>query len=101
MYASLATSQASPGTNDERIQAVRDGLLPVARQQKDFKGFLILVDSEGNRLLGITLWETVGDLQASEGAGGYYREQMARLGKFLEGTSQRDVYEVALLEMEE
>ena len=85
MYASLATSQASPGTNDERIQAVRDGLLPVARQQKDFKGFLILVDSEGNRLLGITLWETVGDLQASEGAGGYYGEQVAKLACFSRG----------------
>jgi len=98
MHARVTTAKGKPGTVDEAIRAVRESLLPAAKQQKGFKGFVLLVDRAGNRSLGVTLWETEEDLQASEGASGYYRDQMAKMADFLEGAPQRDVYEVAIAE---
>jgi len=100
MFARVTTFHTKPGAKDEAIQASREGPLAAAREENGFKGFLILVDPEGNSGFGITLWESEGDLQASEGAGGYYDEQMARMSALLDGSPKREVYEVALLEME-
>jgi len=100
MYARVTTFHTKPGTKDETIQAARDGPLAAARRENGFKGFFILVDPEGNSGFGITLWDSEGDLHASEGARGYYDEQMARMSELLDGSPTREVYEVALLEME-
>lgn len=99
MYARVTTSQGKPGAVDEAVAAVRETLLPAARQQEGFKGLLLLVDRAGNRSLGVTLWETEADLQASESASGYYQGQMAKLAEFIEGHPQRDAYEVAIQEL--
>ncbi len=99
MHARVTTAHGKPGTTDEAIRAVHDALLPAARQQPGFRGFLLLVDRAANRSLGITLWESEADLQASEGADGYYGAQMAKLGEFLAGSPERAVYEVAIREV--
>ncbi len=53
---------------DEAMQAVRDQIMPFARQLEGFKGFFGL--SRHGEIILVSLWETEADLQASE-SGGY------------------------------
>lgn len=49
---------------DEAIQAVRDQIVPFARQLEGFKGFLGLL--RGGEIILLSLWETEADLEASK-----------------------------------
>ena len=64
-----------------------------AGRQPGYAGFLLLADRAGNRVLGMSLWQSMAALEASEG--GYYRERMAEAAGSFAGQPSRAVYEVA------
>ena len=66
---------------DEAIQTVRDLIVPFAKQQQGFKGFLGL--SQYAKIILLTLWETEADLLASE-AKGYCEHQVNNLAFLLD-----------------
>ena len=80
------------------IQLLHDKIVPNAKQQQGFKGFLGLLDRKGGKAMVITLWEMETDLQASE-ASGYYRTQLAELTPLSDlytTPPYREVYEVVV-----
>jgi len=85
---------------EEMIRLLHQKIVPTARQQQGFKGFLGLLNRYEGRGMAITLWQTVADLRASE-ASGYYQEQLAQ-AEPLFGLSalplEREVYEVVIQE---
>jgi hypothetical protein len=67
MYARITSIEWPGGEKvegmDEVIQAVRDQVVPFAKQLRGFKGFLGL--SQEERIIVLTLWETGADPQIS------------------------------------
>jgi heme-degrading monooxygenase HmoA len=105
MYVRVTTLQWQIGkkieTMDEAIHIVEESIVPAARQQPGFKGFLTLVDRRGGKLILLTLWETEAALKAGE-ASGYYREQInkfAHLSQLYVTPPYQEVYELIIHEM--
>lgn len=104
MYARVTVLEWKTGERregiDETLQILHDSIVPVAKQQPGFKGFLGLLDRTGGKGIAITLWETEADLEAGESSG-YYREQLAKLehlSHLYALPPYREVYEVVIQE---
>src|SRR5258707_10998066 len=97
MYARMTTFHTQPGTIDEAIRIVQDAVLSITRQQRGFKGGLALADYNTGKLIGITLWETEGDMLANE-TSGYYRDQVGKIGSFLVEQPLREAYVAGIAE---
>jgi heme-degrading monooxygenase HmoA len=104
MYVRVTTLQWQIGkkieTMDEAIRIVEESIVPAAKQQTGFKGFLTLLDRRGGKLLLLTIWETEAALKASESSG-YYCEQLAKfahLSQLSVTPPYRDIYELIIQE---
>ena len=105
MYVRVTTLQWQIGkkieTMDEAIRIVEESIVPAAKQQIGFKGFLTLLDRRGGKLLLLTIWETEAALKAGE-VSGYYREQLAKfahLAQLYVTPPYREVYELIIQEL--
>lgn len=105
MYVRVTTLQWQIGKKiesmDEAIHIVKESIVPVARQQPGFRGFMTLADRRGGKLILLTLWETEAELKSGE-ASGYYREQIAKfalLSQLYVTPPYREVYELIIHEM--
>ena len=78
MYARVVTSRLQPGKKDKWIGITRESIVPALRQQKGFQGFIMLADTESDKCIAYSMWETEADLRASE-TSGFYQEQVAKL----------------------
>ena len=104
MYVRITTLQWQVGqkveTMDEAIRIVEESIVPAAKQQPGFKGFLTLLDRRGGKLLLLTIWEAEAALKANESSG-YYREQIAKfthLSDLYVTPPYRDTYELIIHE---
>ena len=96
MYARVVTNQLQPGKKEQWMSIVRDSIVPAAKQQKGFKGFVVLKDPNSDKGIGYSMWETEADLKANE-ANNFYQEQIAKLKGVLAETPVREIYEVIVL----
>ena len=80
---------------DEGINIVRDSILPVSQQQAGFQGLLFLTDSDTNKGIAITLWESEEDMLAGE-SGGYYREAVAKAAALFATPPTMEHFEVSV-----
>jgi heme-degrading monooxygenase HmoA len=76
------TSQLKPGKQAKWIAILRDSIVPAVKQQKGFRGFVVLADPHADRGIAYSLWETEADLKATE-ASGFYQAQIAQLSEVL------------------
>jgi len=104
MYARITVLEWKMGQKhegmEEMLQLLRDRIVPTAKLQQGFKGFLGLLDRREGKAMAITLWEMETDLQASE-VSGYYRAQLAELiplSDLYTTPPYREVYEVIVQE---
>jgi hypothetical protein len=66
MYARASTWKFQPGTADEGTRIIRDIMLPSASKQQGFKGaFILRHDTDPDKHIVISLWESKADLLAS------------------------------------
>jgi heme-degrading monooxygenase HmoA len=94
MYARVGTGPVRPDQIDAAIHILRDLVYPVSKEQPGFRGAYFLVERAAGKVLSISLWETEDDLRASE-AGGYLREQAAKIAPLLGTPHIVEHYEVA------
>ena len=92
MHARVVTNQIQPGKMDEWVTLVRDSIVPALRQEKGFKGFVILTARDTGKSVGVSLWETEADRKASE-SGGSFQEQISKLKGVLDMPPVREIYE--------
>lgn len=97
MHARVADLRVRPGDTKEMVRIYRNSVMPAARRQPGFRGALLLTDPETGIGISVSMWETEEDREAGE-AGGYYKEQVAKLADFLTETPVRKHYEVSVLE---
>ena len=100
MHARVTAGRVQPGQLAAVSRIVREELLPRARVQAGFRGFVELADEASGSFQLLTLWETEATMEASEEAG-YYRSQLAKLEALLRGQPRRETFSVALWEMAE
>ena len=96
MHARMTMAQARPERFDEAVAAVREAFLPAAQGQPGYRGFLLLTDRAAQQLVGISVWETEGDMDASGGGGGYYAQRMADFVGLLTEPPATTTHEVAV-----
>lgn len=77
MYARHVTVHGSPEKVDEAVRSVRDHVLPVLKDCDGFKGQLLLVDRAKGEAVGISLWDTEANMNASEAKVSAARQQTA------------------------
>jgi len=95
MHARVVTAQIQPGKMEEAVGIYRDSVVPAAKQQKGFKGALLLTDPNTGKGISIALWETEADMQAGE-ASGYFQEQIAKFAAVFAAPPVTEHYEVSL-----
>ena len=94
MFARVTITEGSPAEIDTAIRFMRETVLPQARSVRGFKGVYLLVDRKTGKAMGIALWETEADLNASTEAANRLRAQYVQAA-----TAQPpkvEVYEVAV-----
>jgi hypothetical protein len=77
VYARHVTVRGSADKIDEGIRSVRENVLPVLQQCEGFRGQLLLVDRGKGEAIGISLWDTEENMQASEEKVSASRQQTA------------------------
>ena len=66
MYAKATQLQFRSGTTDEATRIIRDIMIPSASKQQGFKGaFMLRHDTNSDKHIVISLWESQDDLLAS------------------------------------
>ena len=76
MYARLSFIDGSPEAIDAGTSSFRDQVVPTVRQDGG-TGALLLIDREGGRAIGITLWSDEEAMRASEEDANRLRAQAA------------------------
>ena len=79
MFARVTSTQIDTDRWDEANRTTEDIVVPAAKQQKGFKGYLGL----GDKTIVVTFWETEADRQASGEGSEYYQEVMSRVAPLL------------------
>ena len=94
MYARVTTVQVHPDKLDEATTIFRDSVLPVAKTQRGFRTGYLLTDPAGGKGISVTIWDTLGDLQAND-APGFYQQQVAKFAPLFTAAPSMEMYEVA------
>jgi hypothetical protein len=66
MYARVHTIRVPKDKLGELSKRLNEGPWPWAKKQKGYKGYLTLSNAEAEEVIVIALWETEGDMLASE-----------------------------------
>lgn len=94
MFARVTITEGSPAGIEEAIRFMRETVLPEARKLQGFKGSYLLVDRKTGKQMGIALWETEADLNASIEAAQRLRAQYVQAAAAQ--PPKVEVYEVAV-----
>jgi hypothetical protein len=77
MRARVITTTASPEVVEAGVQLTKDVLVPAARHQEGFRGYIAIYDTDKGTGIAVTLWEDERTELASDEALGATREQFA------------------------
>jgi hypothetical protein len=95
MLARVFTTQVQAAKIDELIGNAQGIVTSAeAKTQKGFKGYLLLVDRNVGKVVGIQLWEAEADMQAF--LSGPYQGQMAPILSLFTAPPVTEVYEVGV-----
>ncbi len=95
MHAQVVRANIQPDKIDEGIAIFRDSVAPAARQQQGFKSAYLLLDRAGNKIIGLSFWESEADV-ANVMTSGFYQEQVGKFAAVFAGPPEREVYEVTV-----
>ena len=95
MFARMSTIEGKPELVEEAIRNHKEQMMPAAKKMAGFKKAFLMVDRKKGKMVGITLWDTQANLQASTAAADKLRAQ----GVQTAGTGHPaivEIYEVAV-----
>jgi heme-degrading monooxygenase HmoA len=97
MYAVVNQVRIQPGKADEGLGIWHSRVVPSLKQQRGFKGLVLLLNREENRGMSVLLWQSEADLQAAMDTDFAARMQEL-LQPVLAGPPERGKYEVIIHE---
>lgn len=80
MHARHVTVKGDPAKADEVVRSLNEVVLPALRECAGFKGQLLLLDRAKGEAIGISLWDTEENMNASEEKVRAARQQTADTG---------------------
>ena len=83
MYARTGSVSVPPEGVDAAAQTMID-LLPLYHDLAGYRGFTVLVDREAGTVMGISYWETLEDMRASDEVALAARQRVSDAGGHLE-----------------
>ena len=92
MFARAAFIKVEPGCKVELTRTFEDGIVPLFRKEKDFRGLLAFTFPNGTKALSVSLWDQ------KDAAGGTWARGVstfAALAKVALGTPSVQVFEVS------
>lgn len=95
MHAVVMTFRVAPGKTEEAVLIYLGSVVPKMREQRGFRGGLVLSNAKVDEGYTIALWETQEDVETYERSG-VYGEQLAKFGNLLAEPPTREIYEVSL-----
>ncbi len=96
MFARTSTVEGTPENVEQGIRFFQENVLPALKGAPGYKGALLLVDRQSGKGLGISVWDSEDNMQASEDAVRTARDQAAQtMGGSVAAV---DHYEVAIYE---
>jgi heme-degrading monooxygenase HmoA len=98
MHARVTRSRVALEDVDEAVRIVASSIVPAAREQPGFRGYVHLVDRATGEGMSITLWATEEDMRAGE-TGQYYRAQIDKVRSLLAAAPEVGGFEVAVHEL--
>lgn len=101
MYAKVTIAQGRLDAikSGEAGKIYRESIIPETKQLRGHRGTLLLVDRATAKGITITMYETEADLKASDESG-HYSRQISKLAHLFTTPHVREVYEVAVQDME-
>ena len=92
----MTTFQGAPERIEEAVRIYREQVLPWLQDATGFRGWVVLLDRENARSIGITFWATEEAARDSDASGGVLRDKVAAsVGTPMQSL---DVYEVVVAE---
>ncbi|HJQ27902.1 MAG TPA: hypothetical protein VJ827_01060 [Rubrobacter sp.] len=92
MHAMVVDLRIRPVDTKEMVRVYRNEVVPMARDQRGFKGALLLTDPQTGVGISITLWDT--DRHALEG---FYDEKVDKFASLLTETPIRKHYDLNVM----
>lgn len=92
----MTTFEGAPDRVEEGLRIYREEVVPWLRDATGFRGFVALLDRDGETGLGITFWATEEDMSADASLGGALRDEVA--AAVHARITRMGYYEVALVE---
>ena len=88
MHARIGTFDVDPSRLDEVVALFRGPVFEAFSRHEGFIGYQSYVDRARGRMVGLSLWERLDDLEASAPTARHAREQAAALGAATVGEPQ-------------
>ena len=98
MHARVVSMEIQPMDIEEANRIYQDLVVPAAKEERGFRGALLLTDPYTGEGVSISLWESEDDLHASE-ASGFYHRKLDQLDALFISTPVRKHYEVSVQEV--
>ena len=97
MHARVVSIEMLPMDMAEAARIYRDVVIPSAKEERGFRGALLLTDQSTGEGVSISLWASEEDMHTSE-ASGFYHKKLGELDKLFISAPVRKHYEVSVQE---
>ena len=77
MFARVTTFEGSAEQIEEGVRMFREQVIPWLRDATGFRGWIVLLDRENDRSMGLTFWATREAALDSDASGGVLRDKVA------------------------
>jgi hypothetical protein len=96
MHARVTTFEGSPEQIEKGVRVYREDVIPWLRDAEGFRGWIVLLDREAGRSIGLTFWTSSEAARDREESGATLRDEVAEAV----GASMRslEIYEVVAAE---
>jgi hypothetical protein len=97
----MTTFRGSPDRIEEGVRLYRDQVIPWLRDATGFRGWVVLMDRENEKAIGLTFWATEQAALDGESSGGVLRDEVAAsVGAIMESLELFEVQAVESLSLD-
>jgi heme-degrading monooxygenase HmoA len=100
VYARMTMFRGSPERIEEGARVYRDQVIPWLRDATGFRGWVVLIDRQNEKAIGLTFWASEQAALDGESSGGVLRDEVAAsVGATMESLELYEVHAVESLQL--